>query len=1026
MIKYALFPFIYFWTKLFFLILIFSFKKLNSEEMINFQVFYLSEDMYLIIDAYYVYFYYSITENRIVLYALNENQTISSVDELEMISFGKFKNSSNAHLFISKNYVYSYLEYNKICILENEQINNYKSEIFPLKYSDDDFYYIIGIINSEKDLVLYLYHNKIDESKSNLIFNFTIGYTNSENFSCQLMKSHSFGEVLTCFYENKYNEIVANSLTIDITNPKIESAFLKPKTNNKAKIIKSKLSQDETKSFVCYINENYNCACLTYMVIINDWSDNTIYINSCLSKRTTLFFDYYELSNQYFLYCYETTTKINILKLNENLNIISKYSNDTYDYVKSCSKYYLSSLNYNSNDDIQIFGVCQNFNNFFIGKFQNISTMALTTLPETIIITTISEITIPIRTTTLTTTPQTIIPAEISIITNTLETTIPASIPNITSISEKTIYTTTPILSISTSLPFICTFIDFFEEQNKFMIYQKNLNKTKEEIINNLDNAMLEYEINKIYELFGDDYNIKISPININIYKNISTFIDFSNCEKILREKNELSLSSILTIYQIEIENPNEQSLINDIEFAVFNDKKERLDLSVCKEETIQINHQINTSKINMTKVNYYSELGIDVFNIEDEFFNDICYSYSENNSDMILKDRVSDIFQNYSICENNCKYNKINLTDNIVSCNCSVKIIANADFEKPKLATIIRDSFTDSNIGVMKCYNLVFNFKNKINNIGFCIFTILVISHIPLFIYYFIFNIIPIRIYIFSEMTKFHYSYNVINPVKRDKNYNKKKNIKIINNSKDKKILNNEIKISTNVGNNNSSSFQLNKNKNFITEIKSRNKNNERNKFKKGNNILLLDYKIYNKNYINISPQIKSDKKTKDKSHKLFKMPIYSLIQIDANNTKNNSAQNSDILLDNYDYENAIKYDKRSFIKILYICILAKENIINIFFFRTPLDIPALRICLFIFSYSCDLAFNTIFFTNENISEKYHYKGENLFLFSLVNNLIQSIISSFVGLILVNTFQHLIDFRADLENIFRKEEKKM
>ena len=42
------------------------------------------------------------------------------------------------------------------------------------------------------------------------------------------------------------------------------------------------------------------------------------------------------------------------------------------------------------------------------------------------------------------------------------------------------------------------------------------------------------------------------------------------------------------------------------------------------------------------------------------------------------------------------------------------------------------------------------------------------------------------------------------------------------------------------------------------------------------------------------------------------------------------------------------------------------------------------------------------------------------------MNNFIQTIISSIVGLILVNIFQHLIDFRGELENIFREEEKKM
>ena len=35
-------------------------------------------------------------------------------------------------------------------------------------------------------------------------------------------------------------------------------------------------------------------------------------------------------------------------------------------------------------------------------------------------------------------------------------------------------------------------------------------------------------------------------------------------------------------------------------------------------------------------------------------------------------------------------------------------------------------------------------------------------------------------------------------------------------------------------------------------------------------------------------------------------------------------------IILDNYDYETAIKYDKRSFWRIFYIYLIAKENIIN------------------------------------------------------------------------------------------------
>jgi hypothetical protein len=92
-----------------------------------------------------------------------------------------------------------------------------------------------------------------------------------------------------------------------------------------------------------------------------------------------------------------------------------------------------------------------------------------------------------------------------------------------------------------------------------------NSNKTLEEIIENIDREMRYYDIGKIYEIFGNEYNVKINPINLNIYKNISTYIDFSTCENILREENELDPSSLLTVYLIEILSKYEKSLINSV-----------------------------------------------------------------------------------------------------------------------------------------------------------------------------------------------------------------------------------------------------------------------------------------------------------------------------------------------------------------------------------------------------------------------------------------------------------------------------
>ena len=77
---------------------------------------------------------------------------------------------------------------------------------------------------------------------------------------------------------------------------------------------------------------------------------------------------------------------------------------------------------------------------------------------------------------------------------------------------------------------------------------------------------------------------------------------------------------------------------------------------------------------------------------------------------------------------------------------------------------------------------------------------------------------------------------------------------------------------------------------------------------------------------------------------------------------------------LEIYSFENAILYDKRKFWRLYYICLLSQERLLNTFFLKSPFEIKSLRISLFIFNYSCDLALNSFFYSNEKISDKYHY----------------------------------------------------
>ena len=96
--------------------------------------------------------------------------------------------------------------------------------------------------------------------------------------------------------------------------------------------------------------------------------------------------------------------------------------------------------------------------------------------------------------------------------------------------------------------------------------------------------------------------------------------INFLDCEKILKIKNNLKLDDNLTVVLIEINKNNDKALTQQIEYEVLYNTTE-LDLSVCNLDEIKIYYDVkNSSLINLEKVSKYSQLGIDFFNINSSF----------------------------------------------------------------------------------------------------------------------------------------------------------------------------------------------------------------------------------------------------------------------------------------------------------------------------------------------------------------------------------------------------------------------
>ena len=105
-------------------------------------------------------------------------------------------------------------------------------------------------------------------------------------------------------------------------------------------------------------------------------------------------------------------------------------------------------------------------------------------------------------------------------------------------------------------------------------------------------------------------------------------------------------------------------TVVDQVEYQIFDEYNDKMDISVYDTIEIPIEYKIkDTSLLKLDDVLNFKNMGVDVFNLKDDFFNDICYAYSDNDtsSDMLLFDRVSDIYRNVSLCGEGCEYQLFN-----------------------------------------------------------------------------------------------------------------------------------------------------------------------------------------------------------------------------------------------------------------------------------------------------------------------------------------------------------------------------
>ena len=190
----------------------------------------------------------------------------------------------------------------------------------------------------------------------------------------------------------------------------------------------------------------------------------------------------------------------------------------------------------------------------------------------------------------------------------------------------------------------------------------------------------------------------------------------------------------------------------NDYDFSFCNNDPILFDEEI-HINTLRYNYN-DTTPIDIQQIMYGKKYGVDLFNPNSEFFNDICFKFtSEKGFDVPLESRVEDYYQNITFCDDrknshyiSCNYSSIKST---FTFRCAFGYYKNEGDKSSYLDTIdseLKSLVSVSNLKVIKCYKQFLNLRDIIRNYGGMICIVVLIIHIICFLMFCFTGIKPLE----------------------------------------------------------------------------------------------------------------------------------------------------------------------------------------------------------------------------------------------------------------------------------------
>ena len=500
-----------------------------------------------------------------------------------------------------------------------------------------------------------------------------------------------------------------------------------------------------------------------------------------------------------------------------------------------------------------------------------------------------------------------------------------------------------------------------------------------------------ENQIDKSIVIYGNNITIEITDsLKIKNSKNFNQLISefqLGECENSLKETNSIPDDKELIILKIDLRRNDTVSA--QIEYVIFSPvtttppSPPLNDLSSCN--NIIIYSPIFANESYLYKIKELYDKGYDIFNINEQFYSDLCFPlYDINfNADLTLGKRQNIYYyKNANLCEAKCKYIGFDIVKYKAICDCPIKQEINIDilnkniFKSKENEQTIYYKQTVSNLKTAKCIKTIFSNKGFKYNwgsyfmmlmiIGFIVFTIIWFKKGEDMILSYIREILDIILMGIDSIYKEKIKKNYEDLINKSKIKNKKKDI--LNESKESNNIEDNEDYYNNKENN------INNDKDIINSDNTlKDKENEivRKKGPKKNALLIRSIKLNKEN----------------------KMPEEKLI---TENKKINYNKNlSDIEKDLLSYDKAKIMDNRNYYGYYWSLIKYRHLILFTFFSYDDYNFFIIKIISLFLLLSLNLLYNFIFFFDSIIDKIYDNKGKYSLKIQILNVFICSVLFS-------------------------------